>query len=159
VFAGLLSLGAEGAIEAFLEPIAGAVPRGVAGVSTTVFYAVALTITAVGLIAAWWIYGSGRVDWQAMRERLQPLPRTLEAGWYVDSLYSNAIVEPGKIAARAIGIWFDQKVIDGFVNAIGAGAKRVARGGRLVQTGYVRTYALVVFLGAVIVLAYVGVRA
>jgi NADH-quinone oxidoreductase subunit L len=94
-----------------------------------------------------------------MRERLQPLPRTMQAGWYVDDLYSTLLVVPGKAAARGIAFWFDEKVIDGLVNAIGAGARRAAWGGRLIQTGYVRTYALVVFLGAVLVLAYVGVRA
>jgi hypothetical protein len=36
--------------------------------------------------------------------------------------------------------------------------KRAASGGRLLQTGFVRTYALVLFLGAVLVLGYIGVR-
>ena len=44
------------------------------------------------------------------------------------------------------------------MNAIGGGVKRLAQGGRLIQTGFVRSYALAVFLGAVALLAYVGIR-
>jgi hypothetical protein len=36
--------------------------------------------------------------------------------------------------------------------------KLLAEGGRRVQTGFVRSYALAVFLGAVAILVYVGVR-
>ena len=52
----------------------------------------------------------------------------------------------------------DTKVIDGAVNGIGGLVKRAATTGRLVQTGFVRTYAIVLFLGAVAVLGYIGVR-
>ena len=44
------------------------------------------------------------------------------------------------------------------MNAVGGGVKRLAQGGRLIQTGFVRTYALVLFVGTVAILAYVGVR-
>ena len=48
--------------------------------------------------------------------------------------------------------------VDGLVNAIGGSAKRIAQGGRLLQTGFVRSYALAVFVGAVAVLLFVGSR-
>ena len=51
-----------------------------------------------------------------------------------------------------------RRIIDGAVNAIGGGVKLLAEGGRRVQTGFVRSYALAVFLGAVAILVYVGVR-
>ena len=49
-------------------------------------------------------------------------------------------------------------MIDGAVNGIGGLVKRAASGGKLLQTGFVRTYALVLFLGAVLVLGFIGVR-
>ena len=42
------------------------------------------------------------------------------------------------------------------VSAVGRSLR--AQSGRLIQTGFVRSYALVVFLGPVALLAYVGVR-
>ncbi|MGZ4132051.1 MAG: NADH-quinone oxidoreductase subunit L [Actinomycetota bacterium] len=156
--AGLLSLSPEGRIQVFLEAVLGAAPVGTQGLSKPVFYAIAMAITFGGLGVGWWVWGSGRVDWMRLRERLEPLPTTLLRGWYVDRAYDVVIIQPAKALASIAAFVVDAKWIDGLVNAIGGGVKRLAQGGRLVQTGYVRTYALAVFLGAVLVLAYVGVR-
>ncbi|MGE5226011.1 MAG: NADH-quinone oxidoreductase subunit L [Planctomycetaceae bacterium] len=158
VLAGLLSLSPEGWIHRFLEAVLGAAPVGSQGLSKPVFYAIAMAITFGGLGLAWWVWGSGRVDWMRLRERLEPLPTTLLRGWYVDRAYDLVLIQPAKALAGIVAFVVDARWIDGLVNAIGGGVKRLAQGGRLVQTGYVRTYALAVFLGAVVVLAYVGVR-
>jgi len=68
-------------------------------------------------------------------------------------------IQPAKALARMTGDILDAKVIDGAVNGVAGLVKRVASGGKLIQTGFVRTYALVLFVGAVLVLGYVGVRA
>jgi NADH-quinone oxidoreductase subunit L len=157
-FGGWLSLGPEGRISSFMEPIVGLVPEGEAGLGRPIFYAVAVAVTLTGLILTWWIHGSGRVDWLAQRERLEPLPRASLNGWYVDRAYDLLFVQPGKTAAWLAAFVVDAKGIDGLVNAIGGGVKRLAQGGRLMQTGFVRSYALAVFVGAVAVLAWVGWR-
>lgn len=46
----------------------------------------------------------------------------------------------------------DKQGVDGIVNGVGSVTKRIAGGLRLSQTGYARTYALSVFLGAVLLL-------
>ena len=157
-FGGWLSLGPEGRIALFMEPIVGLVPEGAEGLGEPIFYAVAVAITLVGLASAWWIWGSGRVDWLARRERLEPLPRAALNGWYVDRAYDLLLIQPGKAAASITAFVVDAKGIDGLVNAIGGGVKRLAQGGRLIQTGFVRSYALAVFVGAVGVLVWVGWR-
>jgi NADH-quinone oxidoreductase subunit L len=157
-FGGWLSFGPEGRIALFMEPIVGLVPEGEAGIAKTFFYGVAVAITAVGLLVTWWIYGSGRVDWLARREQLEPLPRAALNGWYVDRAYDLVVIQPTKELARLAAFVVDARWIDGLVNAIGGGVKRLAQGGRLIQTGFVRSYALAVFLGAVGVLVYVGWR-
>jgi NADH-quinone oxidoreductase subunit L len=53
---------------------------------------------------------------------------------------------------------FDARFLDGIVNGIGASTRRLASQGRRVQTGFVRTYALALFAGAVGMLVYVGFR-
>jgi NADH-quinone oxidoreductase subunit L len=115
-------------------------------------------ISIVALALTWWIYGSGRVDWIGFRERLEPLPRAALNGWYVDRAYDTAVIQPAKAGAWITAYVIDGRIIDGAVNAIGGGVKLLAEGGRRVQTGFVRSYALAVFLGAVAILVYVGVR-
>ena len=155
---GLLSIGAEGRLPRFLEPLVGLVPEGEHGLPPPVFYAVAIAITLVGLAVAWWVYGSGRVDWLRLRERLEPLPQAALNGWYVDRAYDALIVQPAKSLSWIAASVVDARGIDGLVNAIGGSAKRIAQGGRLLQTGFVRSYALAVFVGAVAVLLFVGSR-
>jgi NADH-quinone oxidoreductase subunit L len=116
------------------------------------------SVTAVlGLFLAWLVYGSGRVDADALEARLDPLPRTLLEGWYVDSAYEKALAAPSLAAARLTG-WVDERGIDGLVNGIGVGVRRLSSSGRLLQTGFVRSYGLAFLLGAVAILAWVGVR-
>ena len=50
--------------------------------------------------------------------------------------------------------WFDQEVIDGSVNDIGGLAKTLARAVNHFENGYVRTYALSILMGAVLILGY-----
>ena len=53
---------------------------------------------------------------------------------------------------------FDQRVVDGAVNGVGGAAKQVGDGLRPLQTGFVRSYALGIAVGAVLLLAYVVTR-
>jgi len=103
-------------------------------------------------------YVPGKVDWLALRERLQPIPRVLQNGWYVDKAYETVLVEPGRAFASITAFVVDAKIIDGLVNATGGGVKRLASMGRRVQTGYVRNYALGLGLGVVALLFWAGVR-
>jgi NADH-quinone oxidoreductase subunit L len=157
VLAGLLNTTPEGRLSVFLEPVAGVVPRG-AGLAAAALGTIGAVIAVAVLLLAWLVYGSGRVDWRAMRERLTPLPGTLQHGWYVDEAYDRVFVQPSKALASIVANVIDARVVDGAVNALGVGVRRAAQSGRRLQTGFVRSYALGLFLGAIIVLAYVGFR-
>ncbi len=62
-----------------------------AGLSTAALLVIATAIALGALAVAWWVYASGRVDWLALRERLQPLPRAARNGWYVDQRVLHAV--------------------------------------------------------------------
>jgi NADH-quinone oxidoreductase subunit L len=153
----LLSTSAEGTLARLLEPVTGSVPHG-EGLSALALSAIATAIALGALAVAWWVYASGRVDWLGLRERLQPLPRAARSGWYVDRAYSTLFVDPGVAAARFTADVFDTKVVDGLVNGLGGGVRRLAAAGRRLQTGFVRSYALGLFMGAVGVLVWLGTR-
>ena len=157
VTVGWLNVKAEGRLAAFLESVAGRVP-GDAGLAPLTLSAIAVALAVAALVLAWWVYGSGKVDWQAFTEGFEPLPTTLRNGWYVDHAYDVVVIQPAKEVAWLAAHVVDAKWIDGLVNAIGGGVKRLAQGGRLIQTGFVRSYALILFVGAVGILAYVGFR-
>jgi NADH-quinone oxidoreductase subunit L len=157
-FGGILSTEADGRLAQLLESVVGGVPEAVGGLATPLFYVIALAMTALGLGTAWFVYGSGRVDWLALRVRLAPLQRLFANGWYIDEYYATVLVAPGKAAAAFTAYRFDVGFVDGIVNGIGGLVRRLANVGRRLQTGFVRSYAAAFFVGVVAILVYVGFR-
>jgi NADH-quinone oxidoreductase subunit L len=111
------------------------------------------TVGAVlGILAAREVYLRHRVP----AERLEP--EVLQHAWYVDEGLSAAVDGPGEAVADGAAA-FDRRGIDGLVNGI---ATVVRTGGshlRVVQTGYVRNYALGISAGAVLLMAFFIARA
>ena len=77
------------------------------------------------------------------------------AAYWVNQNVIDGIVNAMGIGARTIGRfvydWFDQKIIDGAVNSAGAAAEESGAGLRTMQTGRVQQYAAALF-GAVAIL-------
>jgi NADH-quinone oxidoreductase subunit L len=156
--AGLLNATPEGRVAGFLEPVVGTVAIGTQGLGTTVLTAVAVTIASLGLVSAWFVYASGKVDWLALRVRLAPVQRLLANGWYLDTYYSAILVTPGEAVAAFSAYVVDARFIDGIVNGAGGAVRGLAGAARRVQTGFVRNYALAFLAGVVGVLVYAGLR-
>jgi len=149
---GLLNLPFTGwlVLEHWLEPVFGHNLHHVTSTGGTKF-ALALTAVAaavVGVLIAAAIYRRHRIAESAVE------PRLLQRAWFVDELYQKTIAHPGRALSQWLASVFDAKVIDGAVNGV---ASLVRDGGtrlRAVQSGYVRSYALYVALGAVGVLLF-----
>jgi NADH-quinone oxidoreductase subunit L len=156
--AGVLETSTDGLISKLVEPVVGLVPEGAAGIAKPVLVGVSLALAVIGLLITWVVYASGKIDWLALRVRMQPAQRVLQNGWYVDNSYSALLVTPGKAAAAWLAYVFDTRVLDGIVNGIGSSVRSLARSGRRLQTGLVRTYALAFLAGAIGLLVYVGFR-
>ncbi len=105
--------------------------------------AVIVCVAAVG--AAYAIY---------IRKQRAPIePEILAEGWKYDSSISDFMGGPGRKGFEATAT-FDRVVIDGAVNGVAALVKRTGEGLRGAQSGYVRSYALGIAGGAVLLLAY-----
>ena len=115
-------------------------------------------VALAGIAVGWFVYRSGQIDWVALRDRLRPLHRTFESGFFFDTIYGALIATPGKAVAAFLAYVFDQRVIDGAVSWIGRGTTALAAVGRKAQTGLVRTYALAFLVGVVAILWYVAAR-
>jgi NADH-quinone oxidoreductase subunit L len=74
--------------------------------------------------------------------------------FYVDELYRFTIVRPGRALADGFA-WFDRRGIDGAVNGTASATTGLAGLGRRLQTGAVRSYALAVLAGTLLVVVLV----
>ena len=114
------------------------------------------TLTVALAVGAIWVAREIYVRRRVPAERVEP-PVLLHA-WYVDEGLSAVVDGPvEEVAAGAAA--FDRRGIDGLVNGV---AHVIRSGGshlRVLQTGYVRNYALGMAAGAVLLLAFFITRA
>jgi NADH-quinone oxidoreductase subunit L len=68
----------------------------------------------------------------------------------VDGFYETVVLKPGRLLAQGFAV-FDRRGVDGAVNGLARVTGGVARVGRRVQTGFIRSYALAVLGGAVLI--------
>ncbi|MDQ3978582.1 MAG: NADH-quinone oxidoreductase subunit L [Actinomycetota bacterium] len=150
---GILNLPFAGyAMEHFLEPVFGERLHHLKlGTGTKVaLAAITMAVALAGIGIAYLIYIGRRAK--------RPEPEVLRRGWYVDEAFAGLVGGPGRRLADWSAYVFDNRVIDGAVNGVATLVR--AGGGRLrtVQSGFVRSYALAVAVGAVGILAWVVAR-
>ncbi|HEY5887098.1 MAG TPA: NADH-quinone oxidoreductase subunit L [Acidimicrobiales bacterium] len=93
-----------------------------------------------------------------LRKRVKPVePEVLAHAWYIDETIAQAVDGPGEAAFEGTAA-FDRVVIDGAVNGTGSAIWGLGERLRVVQTGFVRSYALAIALGAVALMIYVVTR-
>jgi len=78
----------------------------------------------------------------------------MEEAWYVDAAYSRFVVQPIRGLASFLARVFDPQGIDGLVMGVARLVGVAGAGVRTLQSGYVRTYALIFTLGALLVLGF-----
>ncbi len=106
------------------------------------------------------------IGWTIFKKRpTLAMPRVLENKYYVDEIYDTALIRPIEAGSRE-GLWkiFDIGVIDGLLHSIGQAVTELGRLARYLQAGFVRAYAAIILIGALILiglfayLGYLGVR-
>jgi NADH-quinone oxidoreductase subunit L len=151
IVGGILQIpGVTHVIENFLEPTfegSRFVNVDVSGSNEALALIIGATSSLLGIGIAWvlWMERPGAtVD---LARRLRPLHSFLEHKWYFDELYDFAIVRPLRALGNAASTGFERVVIQGMVGttatAVRAGNSLV----RVVQTGVLRYYALLLMIG------------
>ena len=97
--------------------------------------------------------------WRRTAEHPALEPRVLSMAWFIDWSFDHLIARPSSMLAAFSSAVIDNRVIDGAVNGVGALARLGGLGLRKVQNGYVRTYALGLLAGAVVLIAFIIYRA
>ncbi len=116
---------------------------------------VATTGAVMGLAAAFYLFVMYRDLSGRLALALRAPARLLEAKYGFDSLYDR-VAGRGIVTGSEKVLWrgVDVALIDGLVNGSGAALATASRSVRLVQSGLVRAYALLILGGAAALFAY-----
>jgi NADH-quinone oxidoreductase subunit L len=148
---GLMELGIMpgGGIEAWLDPVTGY--QEVDHLLPTIAYPlITLAVVAVGVVWAWLVYGREPVP--VVPPVGSALTRAARADLYGDAVNEAVFMRPGQYLTRTL-VYVDSRGIDGAVNGVAAGIAGLSTRTRRIQTGFVRSYALAMLGGAVVVIA------
>jgi len=108
-----------------------------------------------------WSFANARLYWDETYFRLFENPfnvlshflaNTLDSDFWHDYVHNTVIAKGFNSIGQLLAKPVDLGIVDGTVNGIGALVRWVAARGRRVQTGYVRTYAVTLLLGVVLVI-------
>jgi len=147
VFSGGL-LGFGGTLQHWLEPVVNFEESSHVA-PTWVISAVAVGVVAVGFLVALWRY-LGRPVPEVAPAEVSVLTVAARRDLYGDAFNEGVFMRPGAQLTHAL-VEFDNRGVDGSVNALAGLVRRTSEWLRGFQTGFARNYALSMLVGAALV--------
>src|SRR4051794_16232356 len=133
----------------FLEPVTGAIVHENPPLSSIAVSVIVVVIVAVGVAGAWYFVGRRDVPREAPAD-VSFATRAARAELYGNEINDELAVKP--TGALVTGLtYFDDRGVDGFVEGTAAAVGGSGLVLRRVQTGFVRSYALTLLAGALLV--------
>ena len=126
------------------------------GTEWTMYVSIAAGLIGIGLAYVFYVLSPGIPDSLA---RTFSVPyRWVYNKYFVDEFYDSAVVTPIVDGSRAL-MWklVDAAGIDGIVNGIGKTASGIGDLVRQAQSGFIRSYAAWVVMGAILVIAAMAI--
>ena len=154
----LLAVGSVGAgaflilgqrFEDFLGPVTG-LPPTAHGVWWSTPGGITLVLVLAGAGLAWFMYGRVPVPAEAPAGSFPVVAARKDL--YGDAFNESLLMRPGQWLTR-LSVYFDNRGVDGLVNLIAAAIGGSSGRLRRTQTGFVRSYALSMFVGAGVLVA------
>jgi NADH-quinone oxidoreductase subunit L len=127
----------------FLAPVVGSPPTSHG--FFTVVGGGSLALVIVGAAIAWAMYGRREVPVTAPAG--SPVTVAARKELYGNAINESLLMRPGQWLTR-LSVYFDNRGVDGLVNTLAAAMGGTSGRVRRIENGFVRSYALLMFLGA-----------
>ena len=135
-------------LQNFLAPVVGVPPVSHGFLGTAGIVAFVLALAGAGL--AWLMYG--RIPVPAVAPQGNPLVVAARKDLYGDAFNESVLMRPGQWLTR-LSVYFDNRGVDGLVNTTAALIGGTSGRWRRLQNGFVRSYALSMLAGGVVLVA------
>ncbi len=149
VLGGVLYLGHW--IVDWLAPVVGEVPEHELPLPAIVYSLITVAVVAVGVAVAWLTVGKRPVPTTPPTD-VSFVTRAARADIYGDAINDTLVVKPGVALTRSL-VSTDRSVVDGLFTGTATVLAGIGQGLRRAQNGFVRSYALSILGGVILVLA------
>ncbi|MBI3944903.1 MAG: NADH-quinone oxidoreductase subunit L [Armatimonadetes bacterium] len=157
--------GGQTTLGAFLDPVWAVAAHGApeaahhAPVPNWVLMLFATGVAVVGILIARAGYRTRPFETPEPAQRtLGPFWAFFEDKWHIEAIYHAVFVRGGTALARFLAGPVDQGGVDRAVNGVAGAVGKVGTGLSRAQTGLVRSYAMSILAGAILVVAYFAFR-
>ncbi|HEX7739463.1 MAG TPA: NADH-quinone oxidoreductase subunit L, partial [Marmoricola sp.] len=148
VFGGVLLIGDW--IVDWLSPVVGTAHHESPPIPALAISLIAVVVVACGVAIAWMIFGRRPIPVEAPTD-VSFVTRAARVDLYGDAANEELFVKPGYGLVHGV-MAFDGGVVDGGTVGTGSALAKLSAQGRMLQNGFVRSYALVLLAGAALVL-------
>ena len=135
----------------FLAPVTGVAPHHEPPLPALAITAIVVVVVALGVAAAWFLVGKREVPRSAPQD-VSLATRAAREELYGNQINDTLVVNPGKRLTTAL-LATDTHVVDGVLTGGPVAVGGLAGFARRAQNGFVRSYALSLLVGALIVVA------
>jgi len=136
-------------VQEWLVPVFGEHPEETVHISHVLVTVLSIVVTVLGAGFAWMLFRNGTA---LEPQPAGPVVTAARKNLYADAFNEVVFEKPGRWLTRAL-VFVDSKGVDGLVNglaaSVGGGSGRLRR----LQTGFVRSYAMSMLTGALLVVA------
>jgi NADH-quinone oxidoreductase subunit L len=133
----------------WLAPVVGSEDHGELAFPAWVFTLIVVAVVAVGVLVAWLFVAKRDIPREAP-SRVSFVTRAARNDLYGDRANEVLLMRPGNTMVESL-VTFDDDVVDGIVDGSGSASMGMSGAFAKIQTGYVRSYALSVLAGALLV--------
>ena len=151
LFAGFVQIpGVDNVIANFLDPVFADSPLSAIHPSTGASWlglAIGAAVSLSGIGIAYWLYVVRPELPGELQRRFAGVHRFLSNKWYFDELIDILVVRPALAIGRFANQTFERFVVDGIVTGTADTVRSAGGLVRLVQSGFVRSYALLLVAG------------
>ena len=136
------ALGGHHELAAFLSPVVKAAEHHLDHNTEYILMGLSTVLVLISIFFAWSKYKNYKAEGEATG-----FGKVLQNKWYVDELYQSVIVNPLKSLSAFFNNIIEKKGIDGLVNGVGKAVQYSSRQLRLLQSGQVGLYVLLMVIG------------
>ncbi len=139
------ALGGKHELAAFLSPVVKTAAHHLDHNTEYILMALSTVLVIASIFFAWSKYKNYKAEGEAAG-----LGKVLQNKWYVDELYQSIVVKPLMSFSAFLNNVIEKKGIDGLVNGVGKAVHYGSRQLRLLQSGQVALYVLLMVIGMLV---------